>query len=40
MYFGPSAMDVLVIGAGPVGYMTAVTLARYDIDFCVIDKRA
>ena len=33
-------MDVLVVGAGPVGYMAAVTLARYDIDFCIIDKRA
>jgi 2-polyprenyl-6-methoxyphenol hydroxylase-like FAD-dependent oxidoreductase len=34
------SMDVLVVGAGPVGYMAAVTLARYGIDFRIIDKRA
>jgi phenol 2-monooxygenase len=34
------SMDVLIVGAGPVGYMAAVTLARYNINFRIIDKRA
>ncbi|EGX91504.1 FAD binding domain protein [Cordyceps militaris CM01] len=31
--------DVLIVGAGPAGCMSAVTLQRYGIDFRVIDKR-
>lgn len=30
--------DVLIVGAGPAGLMAAITLARYSIDFKVIDK--
>jgi phenol 2-monooxygenase len=33
-------MDVLVISAGPVGYMAAMILTPYNINFCIIDKRA
>ncbi len=33
-------VDVLLVGAGPAGYMAAVTLARYGVDFRVIDQRA
>lgn len=32
--------DVLVVGAGPSGYMAALTLARYGVDLRIIDKRA
>jgi hypothetical protein len=32
--------DVLIVGAGPAGCMAASTLARYGIDFRLIDKRA
>ena len=34
------AVDVLLVGAGPAGYMAAVTMARYGVDFRVIDQRA
>ena len=34
------AVDVLLVGAGPAGYMAAVTLARYGVDFRMIDQRA
>lgn len=34
------AVDVLLAGAGPAGYMAAVTLARYGVDFRMIDQRA
>ena len=34
------AVDVLLVGAGPAGYMAAVTLARYGVDFRIIDQRA
>lgn len=30
--------DVLIVGAGPAGLMAAITLARYGIDFNIIDK--
>jgi 2-polyprenyl-6-methoxyphenol hydroxylase-like FAD-dependent oxidoreductase len=33
-------MDVLIVGACLAGYMTAVTLARYNVNFRIIDKRA
>ena len=33
-------MDVLIVGACSAGYMTAVTLARYNVNFRIIDKRA
>ncbi|KAL8642702.1 MAG: hypothetical protein Q9228_000632 [Teloschistes exilis] len=32
-------MDVLVVGAGPSGYMAALTLVRYGVDVRIIDKR-
>jgi 2-polyprenyl-6-methoxyphenol hydroxylase-like FAD-dependent oxidoreductase len=32
-------MDVLIVGAGPVGYMAAMILTPYNINFC-INKRA
>ena len=32
--------DVLIVGAGPAGYMAAVTLARYGVDLRIIDQRA
>ncbi|KAL9046642.1 MAG: hypothetical protein Q9214_000569 [Letrouitia sp. 1 TL-2023] len=32
--------DVLVVGAGPSGYMAALMLARYGVDLRIIDKRA
>ena len=31
--------DVLIVGAGPTGYMAALTLARYGVDLRIIDKR-
>ena len=31
--------DVLIVGAGPTGLALATQLARYDIDFIVIDKK-
>ncbi|KAI4197830.1 MAG: hypothetical protein LQ350_005675 [Teloschistes chrysophthalmus] len=31
--------DVLVVGAGPSGYMAALTLVRYGVDVRIIDKR-
>ncbi|MCJ1433540.1 hypothetical protein MMC27_002903 [Xylographa pallens] len=34
------AVDVLIVGAGPAGFMAAVTLARYGVDFRIIDQRA
>ena len=34
-----SAVDVLIVGAGPTGFMAATTLARYGISFRLIDKR-
>ena len=34
------SVDVLIVGAGPAGYMAAVTLARYGVDFRIIDQRA
>ena len=37
---GDAAMDVLLVGAGPAGYMAAVTLARYGVNFRMIDQRA
>jgi len=33
------AVDVLVVGAGPAGFMAAVTLARYNVSFKIIDQR-
>ena len=33
------AVDVLVVGAGPAGYMAGVTLARYGVSFRLIDQR-
>lgn len=36
---GNVAVDVLIVGAGPAGYMAAVTLARYGVDFRIIDQR-
>ena len=33
-------VDVLIVGAGPAGYMAAVTLARYGVNFRIIDQRA
>lgn len=35
-----ASVDVLVVGAGPAGYMAGVTLARYGVDFRIIDQRA
>ena len=32
--------DVLVAGAGPAGLVAAITLARYEIDVVLIDKRS
>ena len=32
-------VDVLIVGAGPTGFMAAATLARYGISFRLIDKR-
>ena len=34
------AVDVLIVGAGPTGFMAAATLARYGITFRLIDKRS
>ena len=31
--------EVLIAGAGPAGYMAAVTLARYGISFRIIDTK-
>lgn len=33
------AVDVLICGAGPAGYMAALTLARYGVSHRVIDMR-
>ena len=33
------AVDVLIVGAGPTGYMAASTLARYGVAFRIVDKR-
>ncbi|MCJ1389080.1 hypothetical protein MMC18_001934 [Xylographa bjoerkii] len=33
------AVDVLIVGAGPAGFMTAATLARYGVGFRMIDQR-
>ena len=33
------AVDVLIVGAGPAGYMAGVTLARYGVGFRLIDQR-
>ena len=33
------AVDVLIVGAGPAGYMAGVTLARYGVSFRLIDQR-
>src|SRR5437588_12741125 len=33
-------MDVLIASAGPVCYMAAMILTRYNISFRIIDKRA
>ena len=33
------AVDVLIVGAGPTGFMAAATLARYGVPFRLIDKR-
>lgn len=33
------AVDVLIVGAGPAGFMAAVTLARYGVNFRLIDQR-
>ncbi len=32
--------DVIIIGAGPTGLMAATQLARYNINFCIIDSKA
>ena len=32
-------VDVLIVGAGPAGYMAGVTLARYGVNFRLIDQR-
>lgn len=32
--------SVLIVGAGPAGLTAAATLARYNIPFRIIDKRA
>lgn len=37
--FQTRCTDVIIVGAGPAGCMVATTLQRYDIDFCLIDKR-
>ena len=31
--------DVLVVGAGPSGYMAGLTLVRYGIDVRIVDRR-
>ena len=31
--------DVLIVGAGPSGYLAGLTLARYGVDLRIIDKR-
>ncbi|KAB8072492.1 hypothetical protein BDV29DRAFT_158514 [Aspergillus leporis] len=37
--FQTRRIDVIVVGAGPAGGMATGTLQRYDINFCLIDKR-
>lgn len=32
-------VDVLIVEAGPAGFMAALTLARYGVDFRLIDQR-
>ena len=32
--------DVIIIGAGPTGLMAACQLARYEIDFIIVDQKA
>ena len=32
-------VNVLIVGAGPAGFMAAVTLARYGVSFRIIDQR-
>lgn len=36
----PSHTDVLVVGAGPTGLVTALTLARHGVDVVVVDRAA
>jgi 2-polyprenyl-6-methoxyphenol hydroxylase-like FAD-dependent oxidoreductase len=31
--------DVLIVGAGPTGLSLARQLARYDVEFVIVDKR-
>lgn len=40
MEFLLSNLPVLIVGAGPTGLMMACTLARYEINFRIIDKKS